>query len=263
MMKKKTIAGGGGGGHGGGMGRWLMTYADLITLLLIFFVIMYALTASRAQQVETLALKLSEQATAGNSILDYQQQGTPQQQNGPLYQRISKALAAMQAQQAQEQKSLQELVKRLQQYIDQNGLASEVSVNLNRQGVVVSFQDVALFPSGSAELSPQARQVIDAMARPMLGVPNQVRVEGFTDDQPIHTEQFPSNWELSTARATSVLEELVHGAGFPPERLSATGYGPYRPKVPNTSAQNRQMNRRVDLVVLRSIYSGGEPDQTP
>ncbi len=264
MPKKKSIAGGGGGGHGGSSGlRWLMTYADLITLLLIFFVIMYAITAARAQQVETMAVRLSAMATAGNAILDYQKQGTPQQQNEPLYQRIDKALSALQAQQAKEEKALEKIVKRLQEYIDRNGLAAEVSVSLNRQGVVVSFQDVALFASGSDQLSPQARRLVDAMAEPMLGVPNEVRVEGFTDNQPIHTARYPSNWELSTARATSVLEELVHGVGFPPQRLSATGYGQYRPKVPNTSPQNRQMNRRVDLVVLRSIYSGGEPGVAP
>jgi len=261
-MKKKSMAGGGGGGHGGMM-RWLMTYADLITLLLIFFVIMYALTAARARQVEAMAITLSQEATAGNSILQYQQEGTPKPQNAPLYQRISQALAGLQAQQEQEEQSLQKIVKLLQQYINEHGLAAEVSVDMERQGVVVSFQDVALFASGSAQLSPQARQIIDAMSAPIKNVPNQVRVEGFTDDQPIHTAEYPSNWELSTARATSVLEELVNGVGFPPDRLSATGYGQYRPRVPNTSDHNRQLNRRVDLVVLRSIYSGGEPGVAP
>jgi len=261
MKKKKSMAGG--GGSHGGMMRWLMTYADLITLLLIFFVIMYALTAARARQVEAMAIMLSQEATAGNSILQYQQEGTPKPQNAPLYQRISEALAGLKARQEQEQKSLESIVKRLQAYINQNKLAAEVHVTLEQQGVVVSFQDVALFPSGSAELSPAARRIVDAMAEPMLSVPNDVRVEGFTDNRPIHTAQFPSNWELSTARATSVLEELIHGVGFPPQRLSATGYGQYRPEVPNTSARNRQINRRVDLVVLRSIYSGGEPGAAP
>lgn len=262
MKNRRSIGGGDGGGHAGGM-RWMLTYADLITLLLIFFVIMYALTAARASQVENMAITLSEEATAGNSILQYQQQGNPQQQNEPLYQRLNQALSALKAQQDQEEKALEAIVKRLQTYINTHGLAEEVSVNLDTQGVVVSFQDVALFSSGSAQLSPQARELVDAMAQPMLSVPNQVRVEGFTDNQPIDTAQYPSNWELSTARATSVLEELVNGVNFPPDRLSATGYGQYRPRVPNTTPQNRQMNRRVDLVVLRSIYSGGEPGEAP
>jgi len=239
------------GSHTAGMLRWLLTYADLITLLLIFFVLMYSVTSARLQQVEKVAMVINQQATGGQSMMQYQQQGTPQQ------------LQAMQAKQIQEETSLEQIVKLLQQYIKEHNLTAEVSVNLNQEGVVVSFEDVALFSSGSADLSTQSRQIIDAMATPILNVSNEVRVEGFTDDVPISTPQYPSNWELSTARATSVLQELLHGVKFPAQRLSASGYGQYRPRVPNNSDQNRQLNRRVDLVVLRSIYNGGEPAASP
>ncbi|MBC7105712.1 MAG: OmpA family protein, partial [Firmicutes bacterium] len=93
----------------------------------------------------------------------------------------------------------------------------------------------------------------------LLRLPNYIRVEGHTDDLPINTPQFPSNWDLSTARANTVVKELIDGLGFPPERLAAVGYGEYRPRVPNDSDYHRQLNRRVDIVVLKTKYSGAEP----
>jgi len=125
--------------------------------------------------------------------------------------------------------------------------------------VVLSFQDVALFPLGSAELTPGARDMIGKIGKILIKVPQYLRVEGHTDDLPINTREFPSNWELSVARATSVVQELIHRLNFSPRRLSATGYGEFRPRVPNDSPDNRQQNRRVDIVVLKSKYETAEP----
>ena len=99
------------------------------------------------------------------------------------------------------------------------------------------------------------------MGKNLISLPNYILIEGHTDDLPIHNTEFPSNWELSSARATNVVQEMIQ-CGITPARLSATGYGEYRPRVPNDSDQHRQMNRRVDIVILRTEYSQGGTEVT-
>jgi len=154
---------------------------------------------------------------------------------------------------------LQRVKSQLASFIKEENLGASVSVRSEERGIVVSFQDPVLFALGSAELTTQAKEILYKVGSLLLDIPNYIRVEGHTDDLPIHTARYPSNWELSVARATSVVQELIRSLGFPPERLSATGYGEYRPRVPNTSDANRQLNRRVSIVILSSEYEVAEP----
>jgi len=146
---------------------------------------------------------------------------------------------------------------------DGNTSATRLSDNIiiyeQERGLVISFKDTMLFPSGSDELTARAREVIAQVGDALLELPNYIRVEGHTDNRPINTAKFPSNWELSVARSTRVVKELLKELDFAPRRLSASGYGEYRPRVPNDSASNRQQNRRVDMVVLRTRYGATEP----
>ena len=121
---------------------------------------------------------------------------------------------------------------------------------MEERGLVISLQDIVLFPSGSAGITPEAKKIIADIGAHLKTLPNYLRVEGHTDNLPINTPKFPSNWELSSARATNVVHELINRCGIHPERLSATGYGEYRPKVDNDSVGHRQMNRRVDILIL-------------
>ena len=124
---------------------------------------------------------------------------------------------------------------------------------------MVRLADRVLFDLGKADLRPDARRVLDALAGVLAELPNPVRVEGHTDDLPINNERFPSNWELSTARATTVVRYFIEHHGMDPRRFSAAGYGEYHPLVPNTSAANRQKNRRVDVVIMPLSSKGVEP----
>lgn len=234
--------------------RWLLTYADLITLLMIFFVVLYALSSLNAKKFQAIALSLSRAMGGGESVM--KEPGTS------LAQGISGSSLVMDNNVTKEVKEISDLErvrKELQNFIDNNGLNSKVSVNVEERGVVLSFQDVALFPLGSAELTPSARELIGSIGQILLTTSQYLRIEGHTDDLPINTREFPSNWELSLARANRVLQEMIHANGFPPYRLSATGYGEFRPRSPNNSVERRQQNRRVDIVVLRSRYETAEP----
>jgi chemotaxis protein MotB len=133
-----------------------------------------------------------------------------------------------------------------------------IHISEDSRGVTVSLAEAGFFDSGSAVVKPLSLPVLQRIAEKLRDIPQGVRVEGHTDNTPIHTALFPSNWELSTARATNVLQSLI-GAQIPPQRLSAVGYGEYHPAAPNTTTEGRARNRRVDLVIIGAAAQKLEP----
>jgi chemotaxis protein MotB len=242
------------------MERWLLTYADMITLLLIFFVVMYALSNVDAQKFAAIAEALSRALGGGGGmVLNYPGPSVVQGSAGQQQDRLKELQDLQRAVQAGEAARMEQVAARLQERLEQEGLAGRVTVSVEERGVVITFLDTVLFPIGSDELTPRAREILRRVGQELRELPNYVRVEGHTCDLPINNRRFPSNWELSVARATSVVQALIRDAGIPPARLSASGYGEYRPRVPNDSEAHRQLNRRVDLVILRTKYEATEP----
>lgn len=228
--------------------RWLITYADMITLLLIFFIVMYTLSRIDIAKWQYLSQSLSKALGAGGMVLD-----SP----GPS---VVPGLSGQDSSpQSGETAQLENLKKELQSYIEQAGLSAKISVTSEERGIVLSFQEEVLFKLGSAELTPGAKVIMHKVGPILKKVPNYIRVEGHTDDLPIHTAHYPSNWELSAARATNVLQELMKSFHIQPQRLSAVAYGEFRPRAPNSSDANRQLNRRVNIVILRNKYILAEP----
>jgi chemotaxis protein MotB len=234
--------------------RWLLTYADLITLLMAFFVVLYALSSINVKKFQAIALSLSLAMGGGESVLTESGVSLAPGISGSNF--LNDELTTGEL---QELTDLERIRQELQSYIEQNGLTGKVAVNMEERGVVVSFQEVALFPLGSAELTRDARETIGKIGLILTKTSQYIRVEGHTDNLPINTSVYPSNWELSVARATSVVQELIHSLDFPPYRLSATGYSEFRPRTPNDSEAQRQQNRRVDIVILKSKYETAEP----
>lgn len=228
--------------------RWLLTYSDLITLLLAFFIIMYSIS-----QVDLHKFRKVSQAL--NTVLDgsdrHQEAGWGNSfSDGKIRHRDPKGeLLAL-------KQNIDEIAQKLQ-------MGLEISTQLQKRGLVIHISESAFFDPGKADLKPQAMQIFDLLAAELLKIRNQVRIEGHTDNLPINTPKFPSNWELSTARATNCLRYLVEKLKFPPERISALGYAEYRPIATNDTSEGRNKNRRVDIVVLMPEDSLNEPtDQT-
>lgn len=245
MPRRRSIGNGGGGGHDSGMMRWLLTYADLITLLLAFFVIMYAI--STADQKKFKQLKSSLQTAlgttgAGNNIIMEYSGNTP----------IDAAVADIQV---QENNEFKDIVKNIQA-----GVADprNVAFYIDERGLTIRFLDNVLFDIGKAELRPDSTNLLDAVGQALKSNHNYMRIEGHADNLPINTLLFPSNWELSASRSIAVTRYLIERHAMDPKRLSSLGYGEYRPLYPNTTEENRAKNRRVDIVVLRSDRSGAE-----
>ncbi len=241
--------------------RWLITYSDLITLLLIFFVIMYAMSSINIAKFNLLSVSLNQALSPnnqvplsglGNTALLAAQNSTQSNQTGMSS--LTKQQIGQISSMVKEDRIFNNLYHRLELYVKQHDLQNSVSIANQERGVQITLRDVVFFNTGQDRLRAAARQTLQKMAPFLASVPNDIIVEGYTDNVPIRTYLFPSNWELSTGRAVNVLRFLI-AQGIDPNRLSATGYGKYHPLVPNTTAANRQENRRVNVVILKNWVS--------
>lgn len=222
--------------------RWLLTYSDLITLLFVLFVVMYAISNTDTRKFIELAQSVSAAFNAdifnGNqaiTIADGQDmtvtQDSSQSGTSPV------------------QSDLQAIKAALEDYAIGQGLGGEVEVGMAPQGIVIRLNDALLFSSGRAHLDGHALKLVSEVASIIGPLPNPIRVEGNTDDQQPDGVLYANNWDLSTARALAVLEALIDD-GVAPDRLSALGNAQYNPLVPNTDDASRAKNRRVDIVVI-------------
>ncbi|MHB1127394.1 MAG: flagellar motor protein MotB [Bacillota bacterium] len=233
----------------GGSERWLLTYADMITLLMIFFIVMYTISNVNAQKFRTLAKSLNVAMTGGSGLLD-----------GGVAVDLPEIPDTGNTENQQEHNAYSAVAAELNKYLEENNLDQYVAISVEERGLVVSFEDTILFPKASSDITPQAREIIRRVGNILRQMPNYIRVEGHTDNLPIDNARFKSNWELSVLRATSVVHILVKETGVNPERISATGYGENRPIAPNDSEQNYAKNRRVDIVLLQTALSISEPE---
>lgn len=147
------------------------------------------------------------------------------------------------------------LRKRVEDALAEEILTGEVGVRVTSEGLVISLREVGFFDTGSAELRPSSRPAFDRLAAVLRSANSELRIEGHTDDVPIHNARFSSNWDLSTARATATIRLLMTKYNFAPERLAASGYAEFRPIANNATAEGRSTNRRVDIVVPRKPLS--------
>ena len=155
-----------------------------------------------------------------------------------------------------EAEKMNEVQQQVEGMLVKQNLQNDVSVTVRERGLVISINSNVLFNSGSAQLTPASKDLVIKIADILTPLAdNQITVEGHTDTDPIHSSQFPSNWELSTARAVNVLHLLLENPNLKPENLSAIGYGEYRPIAPNDTEADKAKNRRVNIVILKDEYN--------
>ncbi len=229
---------------------WLSSYAGFTTLVIIFFVLIFTVSQIDAKKYARVANSFSVVLT-GKPISDGDETDLfiIDDTEGPIT--SAEVCAPNQAQ-------LDEVKELLNQFImgQERGtkLDDYIQVYEQERGLVISFKDSLIFRDESTDLTPGAADIVSQVGDILLALPNYIRVEGHTDDSPINTDKFPSNWELSVLRATELVHILNEGAHIPALRLAAIGYGETRPLVANDSSKNRAMNRRVDIVVLKMKY---------
>ncbi|BAM47038.1 flagellar motor protein MotS [Amphibacillus xylanus] len=236
----------------GGSAGWMTTYSDLVTLLLCFFVLLYSMSQLDIARFEAVAESFRNRVIffdGSPSKIDFEQTGESATIREPNKD-IEKDNILDPDRVTSNQRSLEELLNEVEGFLEENQLRDVISANRTDQGVVLILQERILFDSGQAELKPDGLPFLDKISLLLSKIPNYVRVEGHTDNRPISTVQYPSNWELSGARASSVIRHILDSGEFNPSRFIAAGYGDTRPIVPNTSSENWQKNRRVEIVIL-------------
>ena len=219
--------------------RWLLTYADLITLLLAFFIVMWSLGQTDLKRFDQVRNSLANAFNTG--IGDSSAGSSPLFSEGSNFDPNPFGLA---------QTEFNTIKKRFTELADKYGLAGKIKVRTEQNEVVISLSDNLLFDSGSSALKVGALTVLRETGIILNALPNDVRIEGHTDNIPINTGEFTSNWELSSARATAVLRYLVENAGVLPRRVFAAGYAETRPVANNDTPEGRASNRRADIVIL-------------
>ncbi len=230
--------------------RWLVSYADFITLLFAFFTTMYAISTVDSRKLGEVVDSMQAAFANGDVPTPARRGGGP---GGGGANRAPGPEAASFRPQIVPPASMQAVLARLESRLSE-GLARQVAeggveIRTDPRGLIVSLREAGAFATGSAELSLTARAVLALVGASLAEVANGVRVEGHTDDVPIHTARYRSNWELSTTRATNVVAFLME-RGVSPARMSAAGYGEFHPRAANDSDLSRALNRRVDIVIL-------------
>lgn len=240
----------GGGGEGGeNSERWLVSYADFITLLMVMFVVFYSMGQTDVAKYKALAEQMREAFTVGG---------------GPIQVINANINASAGTAEDGESKPIvvpgipesppksEEVAGILTQMLSQTGLGSEVSVQTNVEGVLISLSEKLVFKSGTVELSAEAQSVLQTISGMVVPISNQIRLVGHTDDRAPTDPRYPTNWELSFARAKYVADILIN-AGVEPKRIIVSGRGEYDPVFPNDSEDHRSLNGRVDIIIIYEV----------
>jgi chemotaxis protein MotB len=260
----------------------MVSYADFVTLLFAFFTTMYAISTVDAQKMGKMvlsmrasfdgsvfptgsdALSLSKGDGAGSALSRDLVENVKVPKDKALKEYAIANLKELKTNFAENPLPKGEVVAmgKLRDSVDvvvkKRGVTGKVRTRMETRGLVISL-DGSFFDSGSDQLVLRGHEMLDALAEDLMAMKNQIRIEGHTDNVPITTARFPSNWELSTARATTIVAYLIQKYAFRPENLSGSGFAEFCPIAPNDTAEGRARNRRVDIVVLNSTYTRNGP----
>lgn len=222
--------------------RWLLTYSDLITLLMIFFIVMYASSNISNQKYGQIAESLGAVFGGSKFVVG---QGT-----GKM---VGSAVGGGST--SSTNINLEELKKEVDSYLKKNNLGDSVATSMDETGLAVKLKDSILFSPGNADITLSSKDKMVKLAQILSKTKSYIRIEGHTDNIPTHNSQFNSNWQLSSVRAANVAELLINNTGIDPSKVVAVGCGEYRPVATNKTPEGRAKNRRVEIIVINDKYN--------
>lgn len=224
---------------------WLDTYADTVTLLMTFFVLLYSMSTLDEAKIQQVSVAFNQvmSGKAADSILQYNLYDG----EVPLVGGESKVESTDDSNVIDSNEQTYEQVK---EFVEQSGLADSITVTPDERGVSLQLKDSILFETGKSDLKDNSKSILDQISSLIANLPNSIIVEGHTDNVPINTYEYQSNWELSSDRATTVIRYFIEQKHLTASRFSASGCGEYKPLVPNTSDENRAKNRRVNILIV-------------
>ncbi|MFD2046353.1 flagellar motor protein MotS [Ornithinibacillus salinisoli] len=248
-----------------GAPKWMVTYSDMVTLILVFFILLFSMS-----QIDLVKFEAVSESFRNQKIFDFYPSPVPMEnpseqssheESSNLTSEIEQPSSIQEIVEDQDDEeeygenkedSLSDLMEDVDSYLNQNDLNNVISASRTERGVVLVLQDSILFNSGEADILDTALPFLNKVGVLLSNIPNQVKVEGHTDSVPMSSYIYPSNWELSGARASSVVRHLVNEIKLDETRFSIVGFGETRPIVPNDSDSNRSKNRRVEIVILET-----------
>jgi chemotaxis protein MotB len=246
---------------------WLIPYADLLTLLLALFIVLFASSTLDAKKFEMMAQSFSNAFNGGTGVLENpsptetpvpKSSDNPPNSSAPNNEQNpgqgpqnAQQQQQKSAQQQQETEDLKKLKQNIDDYVQKTQMTGLIETQLLPEGLKIIIRDLAFFESGSGTIRPEARSLAVSLSELLAAYPRKVTVSGHTDNVPIHNRNFDSNWELSTKRAVNFLQIILDNSKLDPANFSAAGYGEYQPVAPNDSAENRGKNRRVEVFIHR------------
>ena len=219
--------------------RWIVSYADMLTLLFALFVVLYALSDSNPRKMLIVQQSL-DQAFSVNVLQGSSGASPIFAAGGGLAPSIGEIKG----------RDLVTIQKQIADFAQSAGLDNKIQIRQTANSITISLADNLLFTSGNADLRPGAQAVLAQVAAVLKALPNQLRVEGHTDNVPVNNADYPTNWELSAARASTVLRFLIENGGLTASHLVLEGYADTRPVADNAPAEGRALNRRADIVIV-------------
>ncbi|QAS53919.1 flagellar motor protein MotS [Halobacillus litoralis] len=252
-----------------GAPKWMTTYADMITLVLVFFILLFSMSQINLVKFEAIAESFRNRMifdfnpSAVES--DYPTEQTKIQENGEKNNEFETPAKdpdnmAEKENREEEVENLEELKQEVDQYLKENDLSDIISATQSERGIILVLEEQLLFETSEAEILDGAKPFLSKVGNLLMNIPNFVKVEGHTDNRQISTFRYPSNWELSGARASSVIRYLTENTeNLAPKRFTAVAYGETRPVAPNNSEENWSKNRRVEIVILDPEYENSTP----
>ncbi|MBI9073191.1 MAG: OmpA family protein [Melioribacteraceae bacterium] len=211
--------------------RYLLTYADLITLLLGLFILLYATSSIDNEKYQEMQSAFGNLFGVQNKLKELPKEGFIITKENVFPINRTKNI--------------------LQSLIDSSNLSQSINLTYNDRGITISILEDIIFSSGEAELKTESQRLLKDLAKIIKELPNEVRIEGHTDNLPINSTRYPSNWHLSVERATNTAYYLMENEGIDPAKVSIVGFSSYKPLASNSTPEGRAMNRRVDIVILK------------
>lgn len=244
-----------------GAPKWMVTYSDMVTLILVFFILLFSMS-----QIDAVKFEAISESFKNRMIFDFfpspvpmdnPTENTSTEEKGQTTNEFDMPVNDDKKSKPDSdtaEDSLSNLMDEVEAYLDEHSLNHVISANRSERGVELVLQDSILFDSGEADILPSAQPFLTKVGNLLSQINNDIKVEGHTDDVPMSSYRYPSNWELSGARASSVVRLLVDENNLDEDRFSIAGYSDTKPLVPNDSASNRSKNRRVEIVILEESY---------
>ncbi len=222
---------------------WLIPYADMLTLLLALFIVMFAMGQIDQEKLRSLSEQFNIIFSGGEGVLE---------QDGISVIPMQNVSAQDNSGKTDEEDKMNEIKRNLEQEIENRGYSDKVKVTLNREGLQITIQDGVLFNSGEAEILEKVFPLLIHITGMLKNLDNSIKVVGHTDNVPIRTQKFRSNWDLSAMRAINVMNFMIEEGKLNPNKLSIQAYGEYMPKYDNSTEVGRAQNRRVEIFIVRN-----------